>query len=253
MRCNLFLVAIGMGSSLITGWAFAEEKGASQPPSGGGETGAEEIKIEQIKQRYWAGGDEAQVGVVQNRAYSKAHRFSLGVDAGVDFNDPFLDTKILGVHLAYNFSEYFAVEGLYWKMSAGGSSAYDALKASGKDANLNPQQHYYGAEALWSIMYGKLSFMGKKIIYYDLHLSGGGGMVETANGTYPAGTVGLGQRFYISQHMSIRLDYRAMYYQEHIIEHVITPRYGQDDGTRANWGHTIVVGVDFLFGSGSKK
>ena len=222
------------------------------------DTGAEEVKIEQIKQRYWAGGDEAQVGVVQNRAYSKARRFSLGVDGGVAFGDPFVSTKIAGVHAGYNFSEYFSVELLYWKFFSSPSSALDALRdqssGSSKDANINPQRSYYGAEGLWSVMYGKLSFVGRKIIYYDMHVSAGGGMVDTDNGKYPAATVGLGQRFYVSQSTSIRLDYRLMIYQEHIVEKQITSRMGEDYGPRTNWGHTITLGVDFLFGSnGSTK
>src|SRR5438045_1608715 len=63
--------------------SYAEE---TAPPQTGA-AGAEEVKIEQIKQKYWAGGEEAQVGVVQNRTYSKAHKWSLGVEGGVAFND----------------------------------------------------------------------------------------------------------------------------------------------------------------------
>ena len=224
---------------------------AEQAPAQG--TGAEEVKIEQIKQKYWAGGDEAQVGVVQNRAYSKANRFTLGVGGGVSFNDPFLSTKIIDTHFGYNFSEYFAIEVMYWKIFASGSSAYGALRDSGKDANINPQKAYYGVEALWSIMYGKLSFMGQKIIYYDLHLTAGGGMMDTETGKDPTGTVGLGQRFYFSNNTSLRIDYRTQVYREKLVEKVIPQKLGQDAGTRYNWGHVITVGIDFMFGGGAKK
>jgi outer membrane beta-barrel protein len=240
------LAALGWSVGLSAAANAAEKNQPAQ-------TGAEEVKVEQIKQKYWAGGEEAAVGVVQNRAYSKTRKFSLGVDTGIAFSDPFLSNKIVGGHFGYNFSEYYAVEFLYWRILSSGSSAYDALRAQGKDANVNPQRGYMGADFLASLMYGKLSFVGHKIIYYDFHLSGGGGMIDTESGRYAAGTVGLGQRFYISTVTSLRLDYRMMGYKERIIEKVITPKYGQVAGERWNWGHTIVLGLDFLIGGGGGK
>lgn len=244
---------------LFSGAVLAEEvhvpSNAPAPaaPAQNAPQGAEEVRVDQIKRKYWAGGDSAQVGVVQNRAYSKAGKFSLGINGGIVFADPFLSTKILGGTFGYNFSEYLALELIGWKLFANGSSALETLRDQGKDANTNLQKAYYGTEVLWSVMYGKLSFIGRKIIYYDLHLTAGGGMIDTETGKYPAGTLGIGQRFYLSQSFSLRLDYRSLIYQEHIAEKVVTSQLGQDRGTRTNFGHTIVLGIDLFFGGGGGR
>ena len=227
---------------------------AVAPGSPADTSGAEEVQIEKIKQKYWAGGDEAQVGVVQNRAFSKAGKWSLGVQTGFLFNDPFLDNKAVAPVIGYHFSEYFAVEVMYWKIWASASSAGDKLGSppNPKTANTNPPNAFYGAEALWSIMYGKLSLVGKAIIYYDMHFIAGGGITKTETGNNMTGIVGLGQRFYLGHSTSLRFDYRFVAYNENIVEKEITNKLGQSDGTRWNLGHSLFLGFDFMFGGGGK-
>src|SRR4051812_39178086 len=66
----------------------------------------EEVEIDKIKDKYWAGDEKTEVGVVQNRLYSKARKFELGVDYSVLNSDPFLSASTLGGALGYNVSEY---------------------------------------------------------------------------------------------------------------------------------------------------
>ncbi len=217
-----------------------------------GPQGVQEVQVDKIKQKYWTGGDEAQVSVVQNRIYSKENRLALGVAGGVIFSDPFLSLKVYQGAATYHFSEYLGLSLLYWKISTSDSNALTVLRDQGKNANVNPVKSMMGAEGLWSIMYGKLSLVGKKILYYDMHLSGGAGSTSTESGSSTTMLFGIGQRFYASQNVSVRFDYRSIVFSEQITEKVITAKLGQVTGERTNWGHSFSLGFDFMFG-GAKR
>src|SRR5476649_915658 len=57
---------------------------------------AEHVNVENIKSKYWARGDESELGVVQNRLYSKEHKIEVGVFGGVVATDPFLQVNSVG-------------------------------------------------------------------------------------------------------------------------------------------------------------
>ena len=210
------------------------------------------VEVEGLKKKYWASGEESEVGVVQNRLFSKSKRFHLGVSGGTVINDPFLSTKSYGVNTGYHFTEFFGVNLMYWKLPTNKSSALEAFESpprTGAQANTNYPKSYMGGEVSFSPVYGKLSLMGSKIMYYDLHFLMGAGMTDTENGRYATGHTGVGQRFHLSQLMSVRIDYRAMAYRETIKEKVIPAKLGQDVGQRMNWNHSISIGLEFSFGS----
>ena len=209
---------------------------------------AEQVDVEGIKKKYWASGDENQLGVVQNRMYSKARKFSLGIGGGFMFNDPFLTVKAYGGTLGYHINEFFGVSLVGYKFSSSPSAALTTLRAGGKEANTNPPNWYTGAEGTASLLYGKLSLVGASIIYFDLHFSAGAGLMDTESGRAMAGTAGMGQRFYISRVTSLRIDYRMIGYKETIIEKEITTKKGQAVGDRTNLSHSIFFGFDFLLG-----
>ena len=90
--------------------------------------------------------------------------------------------------------------------------------------------------------------LGKSIIYYDFHLLAGAGLTGTESGRYFTPSLGLGQRFYITRHVSIRIDYRLQYFRETILEKQIVTKIGQATGDRDNWSNTLNLGVSFLLG-----
>lgn len=220
-------------------------------PSLDGDT-AEKVNVESIKEKYWARGDESELGVVQNRAYSKAGKVEVNLFGGFVSTDPFLNVKNAGLGVAYHFNEYLAAEALWFRDFTSPSSALRTFQQTlGATTNYNAPQDYYGGELIGSILYGKLSLLGKSIIYYDLHLLGGLGVTLTDNGNYPTEHVGIGQQVYLSKRVALRVDYRAMHYSEDIIEKVIPSELGMNYGMRDNWSHVITVGFSFLIGKGS--
>lgn len=210
---------------------------------------AEDVDVDKIKQRYWSRGDESDMGVVQNRLYSKAGKFEISGFGGVVNSDPFLTTYSLGATVGYHFNEYLGVDAIAWRSLWSPSSALTTLRNTGPgvDANINPQNGLVGGELEWSVLYGKLSLLGQAIIHYDLHLLGGAGMTSTANGNYVTGIAGIGQQFYLNQFTTLNVDFRLTPYQEDIINHVVSgPTYNQVTGQQMNWSNMITVGLSFL-------
>src|SRR4051812_44581774 len=69
-------------------------------------TDAEQVNVDSIKEKYWARGNETEVGVVQNRTYSKRGKFEFTLLGGVLYSDPFLTVQTLGGAIGYHLSEY---------------------------------------------------------------------------------------------------------------------------------------------------
>jgi outer membrane beta-barrel protein len=210
--------------------------------------GAEELDVENIKKKYWATGDESEMGVVQNRLYSKSHKFQFGLGTGTAISDPFLSLRPLAAFAGYNFNEFVGVNFNYMKVYSKASNALIKLREGLKEANTVIPYRFMGGEVTGSLLYGKLSLLGQKIIYYDLYLTGGAGQMKVETGNPFALTMGLGQRFYINRWFSLKADYKAIRYVETIVEKEVNPELHTVVGRRPNWTHTIVVGVDVLFG-----
>ena len=228
-------------------YAQPTEKKETAPSSTTSSEEAESVNVDSIKEKYWARGSQVELGVVQNRTYLKKGRIELSLLGGIIYSDPFLNIKTFGFSLGYHLSEYFSLHLIALKDSVGSSSALDTFQETlGATVNTNFPQSYFGAEGMSSIFYGKLSVLGKSIIYYDFYFLSGLGVTNTESGKDITPSLGLGQRFYLNKTLSVRLDYRLMYYRETILEKEIPTLIGQVDGTRNNWNNTVLLAVSFM-------
>jgi outer membrane beta-barrel protein len=251
MKALLFVSALVLCSSA---WADSPKPSPSSSPPPSASTDDEKVNVDSIKQKYWARGDESELGVVQNRLYTKANKFEFSVFGGFISSDPFLSVHNVGGSIGYHLSEYFSVNLIGWKTFSSPSSALETFQqVSGATTNTNPPSSYFGSEASADLLYGKLSLLGKKIIYYDFHLLGGLGATSTLSGTYFTPSVGVGQQTWVSKYVAIRIDYRLMEYHENIIDQVgPSPNLGQVVDSRENWSNVITIGCSFLFGGGDE-
>lgn len=226
---------------------------------------AEQINVDAIKEKYWARGDESELGVVQNRLYSKENKFEIGAFTGFVSNDPFLSITSLGGSVGYHFTETLGLHIIGWKPRVGPSAAFKGFQQVIQDTggvpavpSTNEPRYYAGAEGSASILYGKLSLVGKAIIYYDFHLLGAVGVTGTESGRSITPSAGLGQKVFLSKHAAFRVDYRAMRYKETLLKKQASadlaapPTIGQPIGDRINWTHSITLGFEFLFGGGQQ-
>lgn len=206
------------------------------------------VDVESIKQRYWAQGEQAELGVVQNRTYSKEKKFTLGIGYGTTNSDPFLSITQLHANLTYHFSEYIGLGIVGMGFFTGKSGALTEFERwSFATANTVAPLNYIALEGSASLLYGKLSVLGKSIIYYDLYMLGGAGRVNKEGGPALAYHLGIGQRFFISKFWSLKIDYKLVSYNENIIEKINPATIGTIAGNRQNFSHTINFGIDFLF------
>lgn len=226
------------GMSVLSIALFGASVGPSSNAADQAPQQGEKLNVDNIKQKYWAKGSDAQMSVVQNRLYSKEHKIEFSLFGGSFSNDPFLSTKMFGTELGFHLSEYIGIHGYYWHLSSGKSSAAsDFLKFAGFEANTNKPERVYGGEVTASLLYGKLSVLGEAIIYYDMHLSAGLGVMDTASGNYLSPVFGVGQQVYLNQWSAIRLAYRRSYHSESV--------KGLPN-KRNVWTDTLQVGLSFF-------
>src|SRR6476620_960925 len=87
----LFIVVIGRS-------AHGADPAKADPPAKAPSTanepaGPEEADIKKIREKYWTRGDDAEVGVVQNRMFTKRRKMEFGLDFDTVYGDPFLSTR----------------------------------------------------------------------------------------------------------------------------------------------------------------
>ncbi len=208
---TLFLCILSQEILLPT--AKAQSTGTTTPSAG-----AQKIDINKVQQKYLVNaGNEVQV--VQNRTYTKAHKFELGLLGGFVSADPFLNIYSYGGFLGYHFSEYVGIRALYWKDNASKTASWSKSGLqSGQYINTNAPTSLMGAEIKYTPIYGKVSISGSSIVYYDLSLFAGAGVRKTQSGSSMTPLFGIGQQFYFSKHFSFGVDYRLMKYSENIID-----------------------------------
>ncbi|MBY0470933.1 outer membrane beta-barrel domain-containing protein [bacterium] len=231
-------------------------------PAEANATGTEKVDVNAIKDKYWARGDESKLEVVQNRLYSKAKKFEIEPMASIIVTDPFLDDRSLALMLAYHLDEYISVGLLARKdFTVPSATSKDfQSRTSGGYPNINSPTAYYGAEITGSLLYGKLSVVGKAIIYYDMHLIGGAGLTQTVatatdgqqfyNNNITA-HVGIGQKIFLSKTVAFRFDYRVFIYGEKLYQ-LNGVNIGQDLGSRTNFSNALSLGFSFFLGGGGE-
>lgn len=248
--CLLATVPAARADSTPQGSSSLEGDASLAP--GNGRT--DKVDVKALREKYWAKGEENELRVVRNRTYSKAHKIELGGFVGFTSTNPFISVKNLGLTLGYHFDENWAIEALYIKDYVSNSSAQTTFQqqtlAEGNPhtADSNFPRYFLGGEVAYSPIYGKLSLLGKYIIYYDMHLLGGAGETNTEAGTYITPLAGIGQQIWMGRNWSLRLDYRATYYSETVLNKNIGPQFLTSVGTNNNVSSVVTLGVTYLFG-----
>ena len=212
------------------------------------QTTGEKVDVDGLKKKYWALGDDTKLGVVQDRYYTKSGRLQLSVLGGIYSGDPFFDTKSIAGALTYHLSEYMGLRALGLKNFNNDSSAYTKfVQTAGVRTNSNPVNSYFGGELVWSPLYGKLSLVGNLILYFDMHLMGGGGLTQTDNGNYGTGLLGVGQEIFLDRSFSVGVDFRWMGYREDIVEKVAVSNRGQVINSQMAYSTLITLGLNLYF------
>jgi outer membrane beta-barrel protein len=177
----------------------------------------ERIDVQSMKRRYWTVGNEDLMDVVQNRLYTKKGRMEFAARYGFWSDDPFQSQKTMGLSGGYHLSEFLSIHGFYASVSSANNQAYTAALAATNNnilPDINPAKSVYGAEARASLIYGKLSLLGKSIVYYDLNVAAGLSQHKATVGSSTGYFVGLGQQFYLNKTLFLTVDYRMLFHTD---------------------------------------
>ena len=214
----------------------------------------DKVDISDLEQKYWAPKD-TDFSVVQNRTYTKANKFTFSLLGGQQLNDQFSTGWDYGFKSNYYFSERHGVELMYLKTDMGDSDAisdFRQLSLGGISPDYNRSESYIGIGYNFVPFYAKMSFLGKKIIYFDMQVTPHIGMSEYEQQVRPANggdqiesafTYGFDvtQYFFFSKKAAFRFDLHNRWYEEELL--------GFTTGTKVkdNSNHILMIMFGFTY------
>jgi outer membrane beta-barrel protein len=201
----------------------------SSAPAAPGASGDKKVDLTDLENRYWTAKD-TEFNVVQNRLYTKAHRFALNFMLGTDLSSNYTNDYNIGLQLSYYFSERQGVTLQGWKTAASPASFATTFEQNGAAYNYNSPTGYIGANYNWVPIYAKISLLEKKILYFDMSINPGlgatflysnsfGTTVNQPNSlsqTAITGAIDISQQVFLSSHWAIKLDIDSHFYPETI-------------------------------------
>jgi len=217
-------IAFALFASLVAAFSFSH---ADVIYADGLDLSAAELRGESSKK---------PVSVLQNRFFLKTMRPEFGILAGSMLNEAYTDTKAFGARAGLFVTEWvgFELQAVRTNVSdTADRKALNKLKyrpldprteadavARGEEVIVSPDPEVNAIMGMTDVsviaapFYGKLNLMNKLIVYSDLYLTAGLSRVETDQGDKNAITIGAGQRFYLLESWSVRIDFRNRSYTE---------------------------------------
>lgn len=184
------------------------------------------------------------VAVIQRRFLPKTGRFELSGTAFTNLNNPFFNAFGAGLRAAYYIREKYAIEGLFTFNSNTSRQVTDDLekKRGVTTDNVLTSKGYIGASLKWNPIYGKITWLNKTIVPFDLNFNIGGGMTRLDNDdNAPTLHLGTSQVFAWSKGMAFRWD---------LIWNMYSGEASNDDGTKETLTQNdlfLGVGMSFYF------
>jgi outer membrane beta-barrel protein len=169
-----------------------------------------------------------RVKAVQRKGFLKRHRLELGLSLPGTLNDAFYEKVGVGGKLAYNLDDSFAIaaRGAYFTQLR--SSHVREGKLAFSSQLLQSQIYGQGMlDGVWSPIYGKVAWLGSKIVHFDLYLLAGVGGVWSATSLAPrsegphlAADLGGGIRFYPKEWLSLDAGVIGTFYPDQPLQSV---------------------------------
>ncbi len=217
------------------------------------------IDIQNLEKRYWAPKDK-KFKVVQNRTYTKTKKLSLSLAPSLMLNEEYSKGFGMSMAMGYYFNDRYGLELEYQVISLNDNDLVKQIQTigegSGAWANHGKSVSYYGAAARWIPFYAKMSFLGNKIVYFDLSLGLSAGTIKYEQQLRTdikepikkaiAFGFDISQSFYIFKKLLLRADYKHRFYSQEIIEggRVDTGKFIRD---RQEDSILLNLGLTYLF------
>lgn len=177
---------------------------------------------EKLYKRAKALDPKNRVSIVQKRVVDRNRRLELGVNYGIDAGgDAYLNTQNLGGNVDFHITPRWSVGGRFYthynSLTSEGRSAYEDARrrrlADPNDPNIrisptdHPEQTMLGTVS-WYPVYGKTNLFDLAVVQFDVYTLAGYGRVKLKSGWSEAITAGGGIGFWLTQHVSSRIEGR---------------------------------------------
>ncbi|MGE3683869.1 MAG: outer membrane beta-barrel domain-containing protein [Bdellovibrionales bacterium] len=263
---NTSMCHLALSGLAVLAWtspALAQSKGVAQNATAAAAANApakpdEKVDISDLENKYWAPKD-TDFSVVQNRTYTKEHRFFLAPQWGRPINDPYSEGDLFGATFNYFWSERMGVQATYFKAELQNNEATNDIAKLGSGAipDHGKLTGYYGVGFNLVPFYAKMSFWGKKIIYFDMAFTPTIGMTSydqvTINGNRDKSALTFGldvtQFFFFSNFFAIRADLKNQWHSQEILKARQTGSYQTGDKVTDKTIHDtlFLLGLTFFY------
>jgi outer membrane beta-barrel protein len=196
---------------------------------------------------------------VKNRNIVTQGRFDADIFYGMALTEPISDVSKFGLGVYYNFNEDHALGVMYEKNSTGLSSYANQLNSQYQlDFNRAPKpDSTMMLDYNLKMFYGKMSLTKSAVFNTMLYASASGGIVKYQNKSYPAGAIGVGQKFFFTNRLALKIDLRLYAHQapspflsnpptDGVNTNLPAPQYSEFQD-RMTYTTNLDVGLSYLF------
>lgn len=204
---------------------WAQEDAPQQQPT------PKKIDVKNLEKKYWAPKDR-KFKVVQNRTYTKTRKLHLSLMPSFMLNEEYSKGFGLDMALGYYFNDIWGVELEYQLVDLEDNDLQNAILDLSGFANSSVVTDYYGVTGKFMPLYAKMSWLGSRIVYFDLSFGVSLGMVNYQprqiqdNQTLDLGDAKsslaygfeISQSFYLSKKLLLRADYKHRFFSEEVLD-----------------------------------
>jgi outer membrane beta-barrel protein len=152
----------------------------------------------------------------KERLVQKTNRHEIGVRAGQYVSDLFDSTYVVGGLYAYHLTEDFAVEasGSYTRITSQGGPELERIFSV-----LGGQKRrslLFFSNLVWAPLHAKMQ-TGSSVVHFDVELTAGAGVVDSALSSGIAGNGGVGFMFLLGRAVALRIDVRDYVYRQELL------------------------------------
>lgn len=226
---NWFLQSRNALSGRVATLAIAATAAFATPSA----AAAEEAPIDRELGKYW--NVELAVPSLEHPLFERKGAFEVSGHVGVLPNDNFYLAAPVGGRLAYHVADTLAIEGNFSYQITSESDLLSFLNCPTGDAKCTsltaggqapPKLNWTSSLGVnWSPFHGKLGIFASKISSFDLNFSAGFALIgadidaspvdakRAESAIKPGGAWGSGMRFYLTDALNLRVDYRQFIYK----------------------------------------
>lgn len=214
---------------------------------------SDKLDIKVLEEKYWSAKDD-DFSVIQNRAFSKEKRYFASAQGGIIINDSFTTGQVSSFSGGYFFNERWGVELSYLQGSVSDNDTTKKINDLGGAPDYNKFKNAFTLSANYVPLYAKMSFLDKKILYFDMGISFGIGQtsydsqIDTGNksGSNLHYALDITQSIFFTQKWALRFDIKNRWGSQDLYVNHATTLNPQQKSSLAAHDTNIILGFTYF-------